>query len=184
MDEFYAKCPSCQKRQRQEVLRLKEGGMAIVKCSCCGTLHYAKPVRDEPGVMLMISKGGIVQKAFKKFATADVLKKGGVVEYRDTRYEIKSVESKDGKHLDSMRALDARNVYLAPFTKKISISVHQADGKTASYKIEKGKDEEIKLGDRIKIGKKDIEATRISIPGGEAKKAKVADILALTARTV
>jgi len=182
MDEFFVKCPACLTKQRHIVLRFKEKNLAIVKCSKCGCLHHAKPEANESGVMLMISKGGIVHKAFKKFPVAKKLKKGDVVEYRKTRYELRSVEDKDGQHHEELEASEARNVYLVPFTKKIAISIHEPGGATKSYKIEESKDAVVKVGDKIKIEKRSIEITRISSLSGDVKKAKVADILALTGK--
>ena len=184
MDELLAKCPACGKSQRHTILRFKEEGLAIAKCSKCGALHHVKPRTREPGIMLMISKGGIVQKACKKFAKNKSLRKGETIEYRKARYEIRSIEDKDGGHSEKLRASDARNIYLVPYTKKLSVSVHEADGTTKAYAVEKPKDEKISLGDEIKLEKRKVEITRISSLNGETKKAKAADILALTGRPI
>ncbi len=181
MDEFFVNCPACLSKQRHTVLGLKEKGLAIVKCSRCGCLHHAKPEKKESSVMLMISREGIVQKVLKKFAKNKILKKGGVVEHNKKRYEVRSIEDKDGGHSEKLSASEARNVYLVPYTKKISVSVHE-DGATKAYKIEEPKDSVIKLGDMIKVEKKKIEVTRVSSLTGDVKKSKVADILALTGK--
>jgi uncharacterized Zn finger protein len=182
MDELLVKCPACRKSQRHTILRFKEKNLAIAKCSKCGALHYVKPEKKESGLMLMISKGGVVQKACKKFAKNKSLRKGEIVEYKKVRYEIRSIEDTEGGHAEKLKASDARNIYLVPYTKKLSVSVHEADGTTKAYTTEKPKDEKISLGDKIKLEKRKVEITRISSLNGDVKKAKVTDILALTGR--
>lgn len=179
MDELFLKCPACQNQQRHIILRSKEKGLAIVKCSKCGSLHHAKQSKGAYGVMLVISKNGISSKFFKKFTGRKSLRNGEVLVYNKKRYEIRSIEDKDGGHPEKLTASSARAVYLVPYTKKLSVSVHQKDGKTAVYKIEEPKDNLIKLGDFLRLGKKKVEIVRISSLNGDVKKAKVADILAL-----
>jgi len=184
MDEFFAKCPACGSKQRHTVLKFKEKDLAIVKCSKCGCLHHAKPEKTESGVMLMMSQGGVVRKSLKSFDKRKVFKKGEVITHNDKRYEVRSVEDKSGGHSDRLAASEARNVYLVPYEKRLAVSIHQPDGKTVSYKLETPKDEEIRLGEVIKIEKKKIEVTRITSLSGDVKKAKAADILALTGRAM
>ena len=184
MDEFFANCPACGSKQRHTVLKFKEKDLAIVKCSICGCLHHAKPEKTESGVMLMVSQGGVVHKNLAKFDKRKVFKKGDLITHNDKRYEVRSVEDKSGGHSDRLAASETRNVYLVPYEKKLAISVHQPDGKTVSYKLEKPKDEEIKLGDVLKLEKKKIEVTRITSLSGEVKKAKAADILAITGKSL
>jgi uncharacterized Zn finger protein len=132
--------------------------------------------------MLMISRDGLTEKVSKKFAKTKIFKIGEILEFKKSRYEVRSIEDHEGGHSTKLRASEARNVYMVPYTKKISVSVHEADGTTKAYKIELPKDQVIKLRDKIKLGKRKAEVIRLSSLSGETKKSKAGGILALTAK--
>jgi len=188
MDELYADCPACEKKQLHKIIRFKEHGLAIAKCVKCGSLHHIE-AREKPSpkgkveVLLVIPKGGEASKEFMKFSPKEKLKKGAVIEFKRKRYEVRAIECHDNERRDSCVALDVRAVWVAPYTKKISVSVH-IEGKTVSYPIEYAKDKLLKLGEKVRSDKKSIEVTKILTKKGESKSAKVEDILSLYGKLV
>ncbi len=183
MDELYADCPACEKKQLHKIIRFKEGGLAIAKCAKCGSLHHieAKKKLSPKGkveVLLVIPKSGKASKEFKKFPQKEKLKKGAVIAFKKKRYEVRAIECHDNERPDSCAASEVRALWLAPYAKKVSISVH-SEGKTSSYGAELEKDFEIKVGGIIKSGKKRIEITHILSGQKELKKAKAAYAVSL-----
>ena len=184
MNELYVKCPACNKKQRHKILRIKdaERGIAICKCTKCGSLSYSRTKAKDVEVMLILSEGGKAKKKFKKFPLHTGLRKGGSIQVGDQKFEIRSIEGEDGERVEKTEVELARTIWIAPYTKQLSISVHQKGGKTIAYKVVKDKDEEIATGDIIEIGNKKIEISKILEKRGEMKKGRVSDILSLHGR--
>jgi len=184
MNELFVKCPACNKKQRHKILRIKdtERGLAICKCTKCGSLSYTQTKKKEVEIMLILSDKGRAKKKFKKFPANTRLKVGGCVQVNGQKFEIRSIENQDGERIENTEVELARTMWIAPYTKQLSISVHEKGGKTTAYKIVKGKDEEISAGDVIEIKKKKIEVTKILGKKSEMKRGRVSDILSLHGR--
>jgi uncharacterized Zn finger protein len=176
--EQYAKCPACGGKQRHKVLRVKEGGIAICKCEKCGCLHHITIKGKDVELMLILSSEGKAIKEYKKFDSEEKLERMGVVELNGKKYEIRSIEDANGERRDKTNAGNARTLWIAPYEKQLSVSVHQKGGQTKAFKITKMKDEFIRVGDRIK----DVTITKIQTEKGNPEKEQVKDILALQGR--
>lgn len=172
MSELFVKCPACDKKERHSIITHK-GKEAVVKCSRCGALHYAQAKEGKAELMLVISKGGKAFKEFKVFDPAEMIKVGQTVTHRK-RYEVRAIEDHEGGRVAESKASDARALSLAPYTKKLSISVH-ADGTTKAYSVELPKDAVVKKGDVIR----GLRITEISTAEGEVDEAKAGGILAM-----
>ncbi|MBN2517269.1 MAG: hypothetical protein JXB14_00330 [Candidatus Altiarchaeota archaeon] len=184
MDEIYVKCPACNKKQRHKIIRVKdpERGLAICKCTKCGSLSYSKIKKESLEIMLILSEGGKAKKRFEKFPVGAKFKKGDCLKLKDERFEIRSIESNEGGRLEEGGIEQVRTIWIAPYTKQLSISVHQKGGSTVAYRITKGKDERIKKGDVLELEGKKVEVTRIMGDSGDKEQEGVSRILALHGR--
>jgi|GEM_PF-2255049 len=183
VSERYARCPACEAKTRHKVLRVKKDD-EIIKCSKCGALQYAKGDGDEKEVMLLLSKAGKALKKFKKFESKKKFKKGDVIGFSKKDYEIRSIEDESGQRVEECSVKDARTIWLVPFEKTLSISIYDEGKDTASKKVTFAKDAEVEVGQKLKAGRKEVKITAILTRGGEKKKERVEDILALQGRPV
>lgn len=149
--------------------------MAICKCSKCGCLHHIELKGKSVELMLILSEKGKAVKKYKKFDPDENLERMGVIELEKKKYEVRSIEDTNGERTDKTKAGDARALCIAPYEKQLSVSVHQKGGQTKSFRITRGKDESISVGDRID----DVTITRIQTGKGDSDREQVKNILAL-----
>jgi len=171
--ELFVKCPACDKKERHSIITHK-GKEAVVKCSRCGALHYAQAKEGKAELMLVISKGGKVSKGFMSFDPSEKITVGQVIARGKTRYEVRAIEDHEGGRVPESKASDARAIWLAPYTKKLSISVH-LEGKTKAYSVELPKDMVVRKGNIVK----GLRITEISTARGEVEEVEVNRILGM-----
>jgi len=185
MVELYAKCPICQKKERHSIISVKSEDKAVCKCENCGGLHYEKISDcDERELKVILSLGGESKQLFKEFNKKRTLNKGEVLEIQDLKVEIREIETCESKRNPQAKVENIRTIWVIPYSKKIKISVHDGEGETKAYKIEKEKDTKLKLGDVIQCGDKKIKISRISTNDGEKEEEIVGDVLGLVGEEV
>lgn len=173
--EIIGKCPSCNSKQRHIVVKVKKDS-AICKCSKCGSLHHLDIGEKE--IMFIVSEAGKAKKIYS--SVRNTLKKSDTITLNKIKYEIRSIEDEDGKHVDKCKPADIRTVWVQPYEKKFKISVH-SDGSTKTIEMSFDKGKIISVGSQIETDNKRIEITRIITKDGSKETSKISDILSIYA---
>jgi len=186
MDELYSICDSCGMKTRHKILRVKDekSGLVICKCSKCNSLKHEKVDPQKKEIMFLISRDGLSSKKHAYFEPLFEFNVGDVLELDGNRYEVCSIEESNGTHSNSSAANNIRNICIAPYEQKISISIHQAAEQTKSHKLIFAKDIVLNVGDILKIDGIDMTIERISTAEGLPDKSDAGHILAIQGRVL
>jgi len=185
MQEIFLDCLGCGEKSRHKGIGVKEingKNFYICKCAKCMALQYSEANEDLVEIMLIISEKGEAKKKFRTFDGGMVFKKFDPFTFDGMTYEVRSIETKNNERVKEAKARDIRTMWVQPFEKAVSISLHEKGHPTQAIKITYPKGKTIALNQKIENNGKTYWVFMIQTSKGNAEQALVSDILALHAR--
>ena len=149
------RCPACES-EYYEILKSKgkHSKELLLKCEDCGNIYREFISREKPvDVRIVTSEFESSKKEFIKLYPDDELRIGDILEFKNKKVEITSIETKKGGRAGKSTVNEINTIWASSLDipKRIGISV-DFGGRIISKKVEVDRDFEFHVGDIIKLG--------------------------------
>lgn len=148
------KCPACQS-EYYEILKSKgkHSKELLLKCEDCGTVYKEFIAREKPvDVRIITSEFESSKKEFIRLYPDEELMMGDILEFKNKKVEITSIETKRGGRTNKSTVNEINTIWASSLDipARVGISIDYG-GRILSWKVDVERDFEFHIGDIIRI---------------------------------
>ena len=170
---FYP-CPNCKTSPTPHTTLRERGNMALVRCQRCGTTHkvyHKEEKKREVLIPTLIHKHEVTEKKTLRYPANLVLNVGKTYSVEGENLRITKIENLEKKFVERSEAGNISRVYAVSLDLPARIKVNISEmGKTASYRAEVPRDQELGVGQVWGLKDVNFEIKAIRTTSGVIKK--------------